>query len=50
LCTRELEIWTGNLANLIVNAVHAYAPEMIILGGGATLAADLFLEQLQAAV
>lgn len=47
LCLRELENWCNNLAILIVNAVHAYSPELIILSGGATLAADLFLEQLQ---
>jgi glucokinase len=50
LCLRELEHWIKNLADMIVNAVHAYSPEMIILGGGATLAADLFLDKVQAAV
>lgn len=50
LCLRELAHWSDNLANLIVNAVHAYSPEMVILGGGATLAADLFLDHVQATV
>lgn len=47
LCLRELNTWSKNLSDLIINAVHAYAPELVILGGGATLAADLFLEQVQ---
>ncbi|WP_126246181.1 ROK family protein [Chitinophaga rhizosphaerae] len=47
VCLREMESWSDNLANLIVNAVHAYAPELIILGGGATLAADLFLTKVR---
>ncbi len=47
VCLREMENWAGNLANLIVNAVHAYSPELIILSGGATLAADLFLENVK---
>ncbi|TWF40367.1 glucokinase [Chitinophaga polysaccharea] len=50
LCLRELENWSNNLANLIVNAIHAYSPEMIILGGGCTLAADLFLDHVKRAV
>src|SRR6218665_1418059 len=47
LCLRELDNWSKRLAVLIVNAIHAYSPELIILSGGATLAADLFLEKLQ---
>lgn len=47
LCVRELQIWSRNLTNLIVNAIHAYSPELVILGGGAALAADLFLDQVQ---
>ncbi|MBS0027696.1 ROK family protein [Chitinophaga sp. 22321] len=47
VCFREMEKWSDNLANLIVNAVHAYSPELIILGGGATLAADLFLDKVR---
>jgi glucokinase len=47
LCLRELKNWAHNLANLIVNAVHAYSPELVILSGGATLAADLFMDQVR---
>lgn len=47
LCTDELEHWTGNLGWLLVSAVHVYAPELIILSGGATNAAEYFLEPLQ---
>ncbi len=47
LCIRELDNWCDYLTIMIVNAVHAYSPELIILSGGATLAADLFLEKIQ---
>jgi glucokinase len=47
LCVREMENWSDNLATMIVNAIHAYSPEVVILSGGATLAADLFLEKIQ---
>lgn len=50
LCLNELEVWIGNLAVVLINAVHCYAPEIIILTGGATLASDLFLERLQTIV
>ena len=50
LCLRELKTWSNHLALLIVNAVHAYSPELIVLSGGATLAADLFLDDVQAKV
>jgi glucokinase len=50
LCIRELANWSSHLANLIINAVHAYSPEIVILSGGATLAADLYLEKVQAQV
>jgi glucokinase len=43
LCCNELDKWIENLAALLVNAVHCYSPERIILSGGATTAADLFL-------
>lgn len=46
LCLQELEVWIDNLSVLLVNAVHAYGPERIILSGGAVLSADLFLEKL----
>jgi len=47
LCIRELENWSGHLTTLIINAIHAYSPEVVILSGGATLAADLFLDKIQ---
>lgn len=46
LCLKELKIWTHNLAVLLINAVHCYAPDIIILSGGATLASDLFLKEV----
>ena len=47
LCVDELEHWTRNVGWLLVSAVHVYAPERIILSGGATNAAEYFLEPLQ---
>jgi glucokinase len=47
LCLRELNNWADNLSNLIVNAVHAYSPEVVILSGGATLAMDLFIDRVR---
>ena len=47
LCSDELEHWTRNLGWLLVSAVHVYAPTRIILSGGATNAAEYFLEPLQ---
>ncbi len=50
LCLDELDIWINNLAVVLINAVHAYAPQIIILSGGATLASDLFLDKLKGIV
>ncbi len=47
LCRDELDRWIEQLGWLLVSAVHAYAPQIIILCGGATHAAHLFLEPLQ---
>ncbi len=47
LCLRELETWKEHLAVLLINATHAYGPQKIILSGGATLASDLFLADVQ---
>ncbi len=47
LCLRELETWKEHLAVLLINATHAYGPQKIILSGGASLASDLFLEDVQ---
>jgi glucokinase len=50
LCVDELKRWTRNVGWMLVNAVHAYSPEKIILSGGATLASEYFLEDLQSHV
>lgn len=50
LCLDELDRWTTNLGWLLVSAVHVYAPEIIILSGGATNAARHFLDALRAHV
>lgn len=50
LCQAELRTWTGNLSVLLINAVHCYGPEKIILSGGATLARDLFIDKLEETV
>lgn len=47
LCVDEFGLWVERVGWLLVSAVHAYAPEIIILSGGATNAADLFLEDLR---
>ncbi|MCC7476028.1 MAG: ROK family protein [Pirellulales bacterium] len=50
LCLDELRRWSRNVGWLLVNAVHAYSPQAIILSGGATLAAKFFLADVQAHV
>jgi glucokinase len=50
LCVDELRQWTEHLGWLLVNVVHAYSPEIIILGGGAIGASRFFIEQLRAHV
>lgn len=47
LCLDELGVWTTNLGWFLVSAIHAYAPEIVILAGGATHAARQFLKPLQ---
>ena len=47
LCVDELCRWTRNVGWLLVNAVHAYSPQIIILSGGAMLAAKYFLNDIQ---
>ena len=47
LCKDELRLWTRKLGWTLVNAVHAYAPEKIILSGGAVNAANHFLDQVR---
>ena len=47
LCLDELAVWTTNLGWFLVSAIHAYAPEVVILAGGATHAAPRFLKPLR---
>jgi glucokinase len=47
LCCDEFRRWTSSLGWLLVSAVHAYSPEVLILSGGATLAQRHFLPQLK---
>ena len=47
LCRDALERWTTNLGWFLVNVVHVYAPQIIILGGGAANAAEHFLRKVQ---
>jgi len=47
LCLDELRRWTTRVGWLLVNVVHAYSPEIIILAGGATAAHQHFLQPLQ---
>lgn len=47
LCLDELRVWTGNLGWLLVSAIHVYAPEVVILSGGATHGARHFLDDLR---
>ncbi|MEE2659887.1 MAG: ROK family protein [Candidatus Latescibacterota bacterium] len=46
LAKDELKHWTESLGWLLVSAVHVYAPEVIILSGGASNGAKHFLEPL----
>ncbi len=46
LSQAELNVWIYNLSVVLINSVHCYSPEIIILSGGATLASDLFLARL----
>jgi len=47
LCCDELSRWCVKLGVLIVNAIHAYSSQIVILSGGATLGAKYFLPQVQ---
>jgi glucokinase len=47
LCLDELQRWTNYVGWLLLNAAHAFTPELIILSGGATHAARHFLPQVQ---
>jgi glucokinase len=50
LCLDALHRWTENLSWFLVSVVHLFAPEIVILSGGATNAARHFLEPVQAHV
>jgi len=47
LCIDELRRWRTQLGWLVLNAIHAYSSQIVILSGGATLAARHFLPQVQ---
>ncbi len=47
LCVHEFEQWRTRLGWMLVNAVHVYAPELIIVGGGGAHAAPLFIDALR---
>ena len=49
-CVEALERFTSALTAVVVTAVHAYQPSLVVLGGGLLGAADLFLPQVRAAV
>ena len=46
----ELNVWTTNLGWFLVSAVHAYAPEVVILTGGGAHGARHFLKPPRAHV
>jgi glucokinase len=50
LCMHELDQWMENLGWFLVSVVNAFAPEIVILSGGATNAGRFFLRRLQAHV
>jgi glucokinase len=50
LCLDELRRWTLRVGWLLVDIVHAYSPEIIILAGGAMAASRFFIEEVRAHV
>jgi glucokinase len=50
LCRDELRVWTHRLGCFLVSAIHAYAPQVVVVGGGGAHAADLFLKSVRAYV
>jgi glucokinase len=50
LCQDELRVWTSNVGSFLVSAIHVYAPEVVILGGGASHGARYFLKDLKSRV
>ncbi len=47
LAREELRVWTEHLGWFLVSAIHAYAPQVVILAGGATHGARHFLPALR---
>jgi glucokinase len=47
LACDELRVWTEHLGWFLVSAIHAYAPQRVILSGGATHGARHFLPALR---
>jgi glucokinase len=47
LAIDELNRWTEHLGWLVLSAAHAFAPELIILSGGASSAAEHFLPRVR---
>ncbi len=47
LCMDAFSAWKTELSWFLVSIVHMYAPEIIILSGGAAFAAPLFLDEIR---
>ena len=47
LCRDELTVWTENVGWFLVGVIHTYAPEVVILSGGAIHGARHFLTPLR---
>ena len=47
LCLDALETWKKALGWFLVNVVHMYSPQIIIIGGGATSGAPYYLEEVR---
>lgn len=50
LCLDEMQRWIRRLGWLLVSVVHAYSPELVILGGGAMAASRFFIDDVRAHV
>jgi glucokinase len=47
LCLDELRRWSGRLGWLLLNVVHLFSPEIIVLAGGAMMAHSYFLDSVR---
>ncbi len=47
LCAHAFNRWKRHVGWMMINACHAYTPEIVILSGGPTNAADLFLDDIR---